>query len=135
MRKVSILSLLLAAFLMALCFTACSNGNNPSDNNNTNNTSNTIVFVSQQSMGVVYKTFFYADKKYKMTSAVNSYAEEIESQGTYTGDPSKDGKVIITQLKASVNHNLVDDINHTQTELNIINGQFTVPRGEVYTRQ
>ncbi len=132
MRKVSILSLFLAAFLMALCFTACSNGNNPSDNNNTNNT---IVFVSQQSMGVVYKAFFYADKKYKMTSAVNSYAEEIESQGTYTGDPSKDGKVIITQLKAVVNHNLVDDTNHTQTELNISNGQFTVPRGEVYTRQ
>ena len=146
MRKVSILSLWLAALLMAVCFIGCSSGNstedspatetssgdNTSDNNNTNNA---VVFVSEQALGVIYKAYFYADGKYKMTSAVNSYAVETESEGTYTGDASIDGTVMLTQLKYLLNHTLVDDPDHTQIELTISGGKFTVPRGDEYTRQ
>ena len=142
MKKESRIKILLVAIFLAMTFAACSNDSNTSGNHSSggsssgsNSTTNPIVFVSEQALGVVYKAFFYSDSTHKMTSAVNNYAEEIESEGTYTGDPSKEGKIVITQLKHIENHQLVDDETPYQLELTISDGKFTAPRGEVYTRQ
>jgi hypothetical protein len=134
MRKVSILSLWLAAFLMAVCFIGCSNGNSSDDGNSSETTSSAITFKGSESM-VDYTFVFKSDKSFTNSSAINSYAEETDYSGTYTGDPSKDGSVEITILKERVGRELQDYAGSDATqELTITNGKFTFD-GTEFTRQ
>ncbi len=134
MRKVSILSLWLAAFLMTVCFIGCSSGN-PSNDNPAKNTSSSVITYKGSYSSLNYTFAFTADNKFTLTSAYNSYAEEIEYKGTYTGDASKDGTVVLTILKHRVGRNLEDYTGSEATrELAIANGKFTF-EGTEYTRQ
>lgn len=146
MRKVSILLLWFAAFLMAVCFIGCSNGNNSDDSaeesatenstssDNTTSSTSAITFKGTDS-SLNYTFVFSADGKFSVTSAINSYAVEYDYTGTYTGDASKDGTVVLTILKHRVGRNLEDYIGSEATrELAIANGKFTF-EGTEYTRQ
>ena len=134
MRKVSILSLWLAAFLIAVCFIGCSNGNSSDDGNSSGTTPSAITFKGSESM-VDYTFVFKSDKSFTNSSAINSYAEETDYSGTYTGDPSKDGTVEITILKERVGRELQDYAGSDATqELTITNGKFTFD-GTEFTRQ
>ena len=145
MRKVSILSLWLAAFLMAVCFIGCSNGNTSDDSgeesateNSTssdNTTSSTSAITFKGTLSSINYTFvFSADGKFKVTSAVNAYAVEDDYTGTYTGDASQDGTVVITILKHRVYRDLVDYTGSDATqELTIANSKFTFD-GTEFTR-
>ena len=140
MRKVSILSLWLAVFLMAVCFIGCSSGNSSNDSvddNPAENTSSSLITYKGSYSSLNYTFAFTADNKFTLTSAYNSYAEEIEYKGTYTGDASKDGTVEITILEQRKDHNgNMEAYSGSQAtqELAIANGNFTF-EGTEYTRQ
>ncbi len=140
MRKVSILSLWLVAFLMAVCVIGCSSGNSSNDSADDNPAENTssllITYKGSESM-VDYTFVFKSDKTFVNSSAINAYAEEVEYNGTYTGDPSKDGTVEITILEQRKDHNgNMEAYSGSQAtqELAITNGKFTFEDIE-YTRQ
>lgn len=148
MRKVSILSLWFAAFLMAVCFIGCSNGSSSGDGNSDGNSDENSDENSSGSSGasknVVYKAteesfiytaVFQADGTFYINVAMNAYDMGNEWEGTYTGDASKDGTIIVTILKHLEGRELKDYEGADKTQdIEITDGKFTFEYNE-YTRQ
>ena len=135
MRKVSILSLWLAAFLIAVCFIGCSNGNSSDDPADGNTTSSSEITYTGSYSSINYSFVFTNEGNFTVSSAYNAYALETDYTGTYTGDASKDGSVEITILKERVGRELQDYAGSDATqELTITNGKFTFD-GTEFTRQ
>ena len=151
MKKLSKITLLLAALFLTMTLAACSKGSSssedepsktePTETQNTDNTqtadSITYTATSDSNSSVNYKFIFTTDGKFTNSSAYNSYAEEIEYSGTYTGDASKDGTVEITILKQRKDHNgnMEDYTGSEATQnLTISSRKFTF-NGDEYTRQ
>ena len=136
MRKVSILSLLLAAFLMAVSFTACSTSSSSNEDNGTKTSSKakkTEYKATESSL--IYTAVFETDGTFYVDVAMNSYKMGHEYEGTYTGDASKDGKITVTIHKYMFGTELIDYNGPNPTrEIEITDGKFTLDYLE-YTRQ
>ena len=137
MRQFTKLLAALATLFLTVAFISCGDAKS-----STNDEPQPVVFAVTLNQGESSATGYFtfkADGTY-----VNSWdmsddaADYVESQGTYTGDPSTDGELILTKIKVanfSDFPNLKDfDGGDPTFTITISNGKFTV-LGNEYSRQ
>lgn len=136
MRQFTKLLAALAVLFLAVAFISCS-GPNSSTNDEPQPVVFALTLTQGQSSATGYFTF-KADGTYVNSWDMSDATDYVESQGTYTGDPSTDGELILTKIKV-VNYsdfpNLKDfDGGDPTFTITISNGKFTV-LGNEYSRQ
>lgn len=138
MRQFTKLLAALAVLFLAVAFISCSG-----PNSSTNDEPQDVVFASESrtygpTSTAISSYNFKTDGTYEARDEVSNGDVYINSQGTYTGDPSTDGDLILTQKKVvDYNNypNLKDCEEPYQTyTITISNGKFTLSTTE-FTRQ
>lgn len=135
-RLVSVIGALTLIISVVVLATGCPQANNNKDNSPT--TQKRAVYVgTMEAHGETgtFTTIFYTDGTWIQRADMQGQSVVV-MQGTYTGDPSKDGTVSIT-IKKELNEegSLVDVAGEDATQsITIAGGKYTV-MGVTYTRQ
>ena len=132
-KVVSMIGVLIVMISTVAFITGCQQANNNKDK-----AVNKAVYVAKvetEGTSVTYTLTFKADGTWINRAAIGSQ-DIVTMEGTYTGDPSKDGTITVT-IKKSLNEKgaLVDYTDEDATSsITISGGKFSI--GEIeYTRQ